>query len=112
MPERLNILAVCGRNKRRSKTAETIFRDHQAWNVRGVGLSPQSPSQISAGKLDWADVAVVMEDEHKRRIKQQFRQLDLPPIFVLHIDDIYDYMDAELIETLQIRVAEVVEFDL
>ena len=35
--ERAKILFVCSRNKRRSLTAETIFKNEPAWEVRSAG---------------------------------------------------------------------------
>ncbi|MCB0661652.1 MAG: protein tyrosine phosphatase [Saprospiraceae bacterium] len=112
LKEKQNILIVCGRNKRRSKTAEAIFRNDPGYNFQSAGLSPKSPSQISATKIEWADSIMVMEDSHKARIKDQFRDLDLPPIFVLHIEDDYDYMDPELIEILQDRIPYILNYEM
>ena len=46
-PIRPNILVVCGRNKRRSRTAEHIFKNDSRFNIRSVGLSPKSDRKIS-----------------------------------------------------------------
>ncbi len=110
MDTRQNILVVCGRNKRRSKTAESIFRNERAFNLRSAGLSPKSPSQISESKIYWSDVILVMEDGNKARILGQFRHLDLPPILVLHIEDDYDYMEPELIEILKERIPDTLKY--
>jgi len=87
-----NILVVCGRNKRRSKTAESIFRGKNEFKIQSAGLSPKSPSQISETKINWADAIMVMEDGHKARILGQYRHLDLPSIYVLHVEDEYKEM--------------------
>lgn len=107
-----NILVVCGRNKRRSKTAETIFRTAKEFTMRSAGLSPKSPSQISVTKISWADVIMVMEDFHKSRIIAQYRHMDLPPIYVLHIEDEYDYMQLELIEILEERITDTIKYEM
>lgn len=109
---KLNILVVCGRNKRRSKTAEFIFREEEDFIIRSAGLSPKSPSQISESKIEWADTIMVMEDPQKVRIREQFRHLHLPPIFVLQIEDEYEYMDEELISILQERIPETIKYEL
>lgn len=108
----LNILVVCGRNKRRSKTAESIFRKNQDMNLRSAGLSPKSPSQISESKIEWADAIMVMEDTHKNRITSQYRHVKLPPIFVLHIEDAFEYMDEDLVEMLKERIPNTIQYDL
>jgi len=47
MTERPNILVVCGRNKKRSRTAEYIFKNDNRFNIRSAGLSPKSDRKIS-----------------------------------------------------------------
>lgn len=112
MKTKPSILVVCGRNKRRSKTAETIFRDSNEFSIKSVGLSPKSPSQISESQIVWADLIFVMEDGHKSRILDQFRHLALPEIAVLHIEDEYDYMDDELVEMLKEDISNVIKQEL
>ncbi len=112
MKDKPNILVVCGRNKRRSKTAERIFWKSQQFNIRSAGLSPKSPSQISDQKIDWSDAILVMEDAHKSRILSQFRHLDLPILFVLYIEDEFDYMQAELITLLEEKIPYIVNNEL
>ncbi len=59
--ERSKILFVCSRNKRRSLTAETIFKGEPAWDVRSAGTEESARIKVTAGQLGWADVIVVME---------------------------------------------------
>lgn len=106
------ILVVCGRNKRRSKTAESIFRNEKDFTIKSAGLSPKSPSQITETKINGANAIMVMEDGHKSRIVSQFRHLELPPIFVLQIEDDYNYMQAELIEILEERIPETLKYEM
>lgn len=112
MKEKPNILVVCGRNKRRSKTAELIFRNETNFNIQSAGLSPKSPSQISETKINWSDAILVMEDGHKARILGQYRHLDLPSIYVLHIEDEYDYMQPALIEILEERIPNTLKYEM
>lgn len=112
MKEIPNILVVCGRNKRRSKTAEAIFRREYNLNVQSAGLSPKSPSQISETKINRVDAILVMEDKHKSRITSQFRDLELPPIYVLHIEDEYEYMQPELVEILEERIPSILKYEM
>ena len=112
MKNKPSILVVCGRNKRRSKTAETIFRDSNEFSLKSAGLSPKSPSQISESQIVWADLIFVMEDGHKSRILDRFRHLALPEIAVLHIEDEYDYMDDELVEMLKEDIPNVIKQEL
>ncbi len=103
-PERPQVLVVCGKNKRRSRTAEYLFKNDRRFSIRSVGLSPKSERQIQARDAAWSDLILVMEDAHKSRIAQLYRDMDIAPIQVLHIDDIYEFQDPELIELLTDRI--------
>lgn len=109
MNERPNLLVVCGRNKRRSRTAEYIFKNDKRFNIRSVGLSPKSERQIKEGDIEWADFIFVMEDGHRARITETFRHMELPEIEVFHIEDEYEYLNAELIEILTDRINSTLE---
>jgi predicted protein tyrosine phosphatase len=97
----VKVLFVCARNKRRSKTAHEMFRRDRRMSVRSAGFSPQSPHQIGARDVAWADVVFVMEEEHSGRLRRDFRDQTLPEIVVLHIPDEYAYMEEELVGLLQ-----------
>lgn len=104
MKERPNILIVCGRNKKRSRTAEHIFKNDNRFNIRSAGLSPKSDRKISENDLNWADLVFVMETGHRSKIRGLYRHLELPTIEVLNIADDYEFMDEELIEILTDRI--------
>ena len=104
MTERPNILVVCGRNKRRSRTAEFIFKNDMRFHIRSVGLSPKSERKVKEKDILWADIIFVMEQGQGARITGTYRHLSLPPMEVLHIEDEYDYLEPELIEMLQDRI--------
>lgn len=99
-----NILVVCGRNKKRSRTAEYIFKNDSRFNIRSVGFSPKSERQINENDIQWADLIFVMEQGQDSRILGVYRHLEIPPIEILHIDDVYKYLDNELIEILTDRI--------
>ena len=104
MEEKPNLLVVCGRNKRRSRTAEYIFKNDGRFNIRSVGLSPKSERQIKDRDIEWASLILVMDRKQRSRITDTYRNLDLPKIEVLHIDDVYEYLDAHLIELLTEKI--------
>jgi len=104
MTERPNILVVCGRNKKRSRTAEHIFKNDNRFNIRSAGLSPKSDRKISENDLNWADLVFVMEHEQRSKIRELYRHLDLPKIDVLNISDDYEFMNLELVEMLTERI--------
>ena len=109
MIDKPNILVVCGRNKKRSRTAETIYKNDQRMNIRSAGFSAKSERQIKEKDIVWADIIFVMEQGHDSRILGVYRHLDIPPIEILHIDDVYEYMDDELIELLTDRINSTLE---
>ncbi len=104
MTKRLNILVVCGRNKKRSRTAEHIYKNDNRLNIRSAGLSPKSDRKISENDLNWADLVFVMETDQRGKIWELYRYLKLPAIEVLHIPDDYEFMDEELVEMLMDRI--------
>ena len=103
-PIRPNILVVCGRNKRRSRTAEHIFKNDSRFNIRSVGLSPKSDRKISEKDIKWSDIIFVMEHGQEKQISGIYRHLELPRIEVLDIEDSFEFMDEELIHTLTDRI--------
>jgi predicted protein tyrosine phosphatase len=99
---RTKILFVCSRNRRRSLTAETIFKSEPAWDVRSAGTEAAARIKVTAGQLGWADVVVVMEKRHKERLRQKFPEaFASKPCICLFIPDDYEFMDPSLVESLQ-----------
>jgi predicted protein tyrosine phosphatase len=97
-----NVLFICSRNKWRSRTAETIFKDTHGWQVRSAGTESGARIKLTEGLVNWANLIFVMEKKHKQRLQQEFGHLlDDKQIVVLDIPDNYQYMDEELIETLR-----------
>jgi predicted protein tyrosine phosphatase len=105
-----NILVVCSRNRKRSRTAESIFKKDSRFNIRSVGLRDKSERKISEKDILWADLILAMEDWHKNWILGLFRHLDIPPIEVLGIEDEYDYMDPELVILIKERIESILKF--
>ena len=105
---RTKILFICSRNRRRSLTAETIFKTEPAWEVRSAGTEDAARIKITAGQLGWADVVVVMEKRHKERLRQKFpEEFAAKPCVCFFISDDYEFMDAALIELLRERLRPV-----
>lgn len=99
-----NILVVCGRNKRRSRTAEFIFKNDSRFNIKSAGLSGKSEVVISEKLINWSDIIFVMDNGQRNRIQSQYRELSLPKIENLEIEDIFEYKDQVLIEMLEKRI--------
>ncbi|CAH0196916.1 MULTISPECIES: low molecular weight protein tyrosine phosphatase family protein [unclassified Pedobacter] len=103
----MKILFVCSRNKWRSATAETIYQNHPDHQVRSAGTAPSARIKINEKLVIWADLIFVMEKKHKQRITERFPEETYDKeIITLHIPDDYQYMDEELIEELDAKVAD------
>jgi predicted protein tyrosine phosphatase len=106
----MNVLFVCSRNKWRSRTAETIFRENQNFFVRSAGTEPSARIKVTSKLIDWADIIFAMEKKHKQRLIQNFPfNASAKKIVVLGIPDEYQYMDDELIEIIKTSVAPFLE---
>ena len=106
--ERTKILFICSRNRRRSLTAEAIFKDNPAWDVRSAGTEEGARIKVTAGQLGWADAIIVMEKRHKERLRQKYPEaLDAKPCHCLFIPDDYEYMEPALIEILREKMQEL-----
>jgi len=101
----LNILFICSRNKWRSATAETIYRDCQDHNVKSAGTEPSAVVRVSAKNILWADIIFTMEKKHKQRLLEKFPdETSEKKIIILDIEDNYKYMDTELVEIIKTSV--------
>jgi len=110
MPAPINVLFVCGKNKRRSPTAVKVFQNDRRMLVRSAGLGDASRHKINASDLLWADLILVMQRKYARRIQVTFNHLDsLPPMESLDIGDDYTFMDPELIAVLRTSVDTALE---
>jgi predicted protein tyrosine phosphatase len=106
----MNILFVCSKNKWRSRTAETIFKNAENHTVKSAGTSRSARVKLNENHLNWADLVFVMEEKHLQIIEQKFRSNSFnDKIIVLEIPDDYTYMDEDLILTLKAAVTHFVE---
>ncbi len=104
---RTKILFVCSRHRRRSLTAEMIFKGEPVWDVRSAGTEESARIKVTAGHLGWADVIVVMEKRHKERLRQKYpEELAAKRCVCLFIADDYEFMDPNLIEILREKMQE------
>lgn len=100
-----NLLFICSRNKRRSLTAEMIWKSDQEFSVKSCGTSPSSRVKVNEKLLSWADIIFVMEKRHKEILSQKYATIIASKIVhVLHIKDVYDLMDEKLVQLLKERV--------
>ena len=94
----MKVLFICGQNQHRSKTAEELFRDK--FETRSAGLWNAHP--VKPEQLEWADVIVVMEDEHRIELAKRFpKQYMEKRIVTLGVSDVHRYNDPKLISLLE-----------
>ncbi len=101
---RPHVLVLCGRNKKRSRTAEAIFKNDARFGIRSAGLSPKSERKVTESDLRWADLVLVMEHKQRGKLHSQFPGLVLPPLEVLQIADDFAFMDPTLVEVMTDKV--------
>lgn len=101
---RPNVLVLCGRNKKRSRTAEQLFKGDNRFYIRSAGVSPRSDRKVTEKDLQWADLVLVMEHKHRGKLQSQFPGLALPLLEVLHIVDEYSFMDSALVTLLTTKI--------
>ena len=99
------LLFVCSRNRWRSPTAEKLFDGVDGIQARSAGTEPGARIRVTAGHLGRADVIFVMEKKHLRRLHEKFaEELANKPVICLHIPDDYQFMQPELVASLQAAV--------
>ncbi len=99
------VLFVCGKNRRRSPTAEALFSGQPGIEVSSAGTAADADCPVSGDLIEWADTIFVMESRHTRQLRKQFGPLLRDKrIISLDIPDRYDLMQPELVELLKARV--------
>lgn len=101
----MRILFLCSRNQRRSPTGEEVYRNDPRVSVQSAGVSKSARRTVTKKLLLWADLVLVMEHDHKWRVREEFPALEGKiRIEVLDIPDDYRFMDPELIVLIRGRV--------
>ncbi len=97
------ILFVCSQNRLRSPTAEQVFASRPDLDSAGTNNAAENP--LTSELVRWADVIVVMEKIHRRKLQQRFRSsLNGKRMICLDIPDDYAFMDPALIKLLHARL--------
>jgi len=100
-----NLLFICSMNQWRSPTAELLFKHHSVHTARSAGTNNNARIRVNQKMIDWADVLFVMERKHRDIIKERFNISDRP-VIILEIPDDYQFGDPDLMEILQISLAD------
>ncbi|WP_259185549.1 low molecular weight protein tyrosine phosphatase family protein [Rhizobium sp. BK176] len=101
----LNVLFVCSQNKLRSPTAEQVFSTWEGLEVLSAGTNNDACTPLDRELVQWADVVMVMEREHRSKLQRKFRSaLGGRRVICLDIPDDYEFMQPELISLLEAKV--------
>ena len=107
-----NVLFVCSRNQWRSPTAERVWRKTPGIAVRSAGTSRSARRRLTGADIEWAELILVMEEEHKSRIMADFRDVARGKrMHVLDIPDVYQFMDPELVDLVRDKVEPLIYGD-
>lgn len=102
MDRKPRYLFVCTVNRMRSTTAHEIYKDDPRFEVDSAGTDRTANTVLEEWHLEWADAIVVMEKYHRNVIRGKFPAWsDKKPIVCLYIEDIYGFMQPELIAILR-----------
>jgi len=99
------VLFLCSRNRLRSPTAERVFGTWPNLETDSAGLADDAETILTAEQLDWAELIVVMEASHRRRLQARHRaRLKGKRVVCLGISDDYTFMQPELVALLLKKV--------
>lgn len=95
------VLFLCSRNRLRSPTAEQVFGTWPDLEVDSAGLADDAQTVLTAEQQGWAELIVVMEASHRRRLQARHRALlKGKRVVCLDIPDRYAFMQPELVALL------------
>ena len=101
----MNVLFICGRNKRRSPTAELIIGKRAGVAADSAGVRPDADVVVSLEQIQWAELIVLMENKYRRPLQSLFgRHLRDKRIVSVDIRDEYEFMQPELMALIEARV--------
>lgn len=102
----MNLLFICSINKVRSRTAEVVFNNSSEHNAKSAGISANAVVPVSSELLNWAEIVFVMEDTHEEYLRINFAdETRYKEIVNLEINDLYYFMQPELVSTIKEKVA-------
>ena len=104
------LLFLCNQNRLRSPTAEAIFRENSALEVKSAGVYNDASVPVNLELLEWADIIFVMEKRKRNIIHKKFKDIYRNKrIVCLYIPDDYEYMAPDLVQLLKMRLPQYVE---
>jgi predicted protein tyrosine phosphatase len=105
-PRARRVLFVCSLNRCRSATAERVFCKRDDLEVRSAGTNADAMVRVNRRMLDWADLIFTMDDTQRQSLERMFPSHPaLAGLICLDIADDYSFLQPELVELLESRVA-------
>jgi predicted protein tyrosine phosphatase len=99
------VLFICRLNRHRSATAERIFCKRRDLDVRSAGTEEDALVRVNARMLDWAEIIFVMDPLQMEALRRMFPEHPaLDRIICLDIEDVYSFLQPQLVELLQQKV--------
>lgn len=99
------VLFLCSRHRLRSPTAAAVFADWPGLEVDSAGVADDAETPLDPAQLDRAELVVVMEARHARRLRERFgARLNGKRVVSVDIPDRYAFMQPELVALLERRV--------
>lgn len=96
------VLCVCSMGLLRSPTAAIILHNLYGHNTRSAGLSNTALIKLDSILLHWADEIVVFTKYHETKINENIKNMP-KPVKNLMIDDVFKYMQSELITEIKAK---------
>ena len=101
------VLFICRLNRHRSATAERIFSKRTDLDVRSAGTEEDAMVRVNVRMLEWADVIFAMDPLQVEALRRMFpAHPALERVICLDIEDVYSFLQPQLVELLQQRVPE------
>ncbi len=71
----MNLLFICSENRLRSPTAEAVFSSYEGVGAIGAGTNYDAETSVSGDLIEWADIVLVMEKNHRNKVAKKYREL-------------------------------------
>jgi predicted protein tyrosine phosphatase len=82
-----------------------VFSRRPHLEVASAGTNNDAEYPLSGELVEWADVIIIMEKQHRAKVRMRFRALlQGKRIICLDITDDYEFMDPALVKLLQTRL--------
>jgi predicted protein tyrosine phosphatase len=89
-----------------------VFANQPGLECLSAGLNHDAVIPVTAELVAWADIIFVMEKNQRNKLTAKFKiQLLNTQLICLNIPDEYDFMDAELVQLLKLKVSRFLPID-